>query len=250
MKTAKFVCYVVTPLILSSLFIFVNSIYLERGSAQTVAEFQRGLRTGQIPVASTRSVLSPNTFTRCRNRCNSLGDVATALSTALRNAGYAQQAWYLVDNPYTTQAVTVVVTELENIRSDGRPQTGRRWTTSYSPPALESFQDFLNRLLRGAPPGRYRSFLFAFTPPDSPVSQSLPSWKSLGAVADTIRRGNRVPVVSSLASVRAAGYQCYVYVYEYERSSANGSVRFIEESALTTEQHLRGAGIWQALGLR
>jgi hypothetical protein len=250
MKTDRSRYSIVATLFLSFFLITANSVCSGRASAQRVTEFQRGLRTGQIPVASTRSVLSPSTFTRCPNRCNSLGDVATALSTALRSAGYAQQAWYLVDDPHSTQAVTVVVTELENIRSDGHPQSGRRWTTSFSPPALESFQDFLNRLLRGAPPGRYRSFLFAFTPPDDPMSQSLPSWASLEAVADTIRRGNRVPVASNLASVRAANYQCYVYVYEYERSSANGSVRFIEESALTTEQHLRGAGVWQALGLR
>jgi uncharacterized protein YukJ len=70
---------------------------------------------------------------------------------------------------------------------------------------------------RGAPPGRYRSFLFGFSPPDRPMTQSLPSWSDLETVRDLIRRGNRLPVVSSLSSVRAAGYVCYIFVYEYER---------------------------------
>uniref|UniRef100_A0A832H5N0 Uncharacterized protein n=1 Tax=Oscillatoriales cyanobacterium SpSt-402 TaxID=2282168 RepID=A0A832H5N0_9CYAN len=249
MKTSRLKHFKIVVLFLS-LLTFTNSSLLEKTLAQPVSEFQKNLITGRIPIASTRTIVSPKIFTNCPNQCNSLGDVATALNIALRKAGYAQQAWYLVEDPYRTQAVTAVVTELENIRSDGHPHTAKRWTTSYYSPSIESFQDFLRRMLIGAPPGRYRSFLFAFTPPDRPLSQSLPSWSTLEKTADTIRRGNRVPVVKSLATVRSANYQCYVYVYEYERSSVNGAVRFIEESTLTAEQHLRGGGIWQTLGLR
>jgi hypothetical protein len=45
-------------------------------------------------------------------------------------------------------------------------------------------------------------------------------------------------------------YVTFLSMSMKERSPTDGSVRFIEESTLTTEQHLKGAGIWQALGLR
>ena len=231
---------------------FANLVLPSKGLAKDVLRFQQGLKSGEIPRASTRSIVPITSLNQCPNKCKTLGDTATAFSDSLRKAGYSQQAWFLIDNPYRegTGALAIVLTELESIHSDGRPRTSRRWATGFASPDLKSFQDIIKSALVGAPPGRYRSFLFAFTTPDSMIMQSLPSWHGLGEVMDAVRHGNRVPVVSSLEKVKSGGYRCYVYIYEFERSPVDGSVRFLEESSLTAQQHLKGAGIWPLLGLR
>lgn len=244
------------------------------------SEFIQGLKKGQVPQASTRTALFPEAFSKCPNRCHSLGDVAQTLNRVLRKTGYTQQAWYLTDNHLAR--TVVVLTEVEQIQDDGRPRIdGKRWSLSYSPPKLNSFRAVLERLIKGAPPGRYRSFIFGFSRPKE-VSTNVgqegfltnvsPSWQSMSQSQDgqnerqenssnqnqevelerlsrIIRAGNRVPVISSLSSVPSAGYVCYVFVYEYEKSAADGSIRFINNSTLSAEQHLKGARIWQELGI-
>lgn len=235
-------------------FTIVNSVFAAQPGT---VEFLAGLRKGQVPEASARTVLTPSRFLGCPNKCRFLGDSAQALNEALRKTGYSQQGWYVIDgNPYATVAV---ITELEQTLSNGRPRTdGKRWELNYSGPQIDSLTSFTLTILRGAPSGRYRSFVFGFRPVEHPLTNTGPGWERIykreqstaqEGLRNTLRAGNRLPVISSLRSIDNTYYACYVFVYEYVVSPVNGSVAFVKNSPLTAEQHLQGSGIWQVLGL-
>lgn len=243
--------FVLLSLLLASLPLIIQS-QLANSIPSSETEFLQGLKIGQVPEASTRTVLYLKDFSRCPNRCSSLGDAAQMFSKVLRKTGYKQQAWYLTDIGF--KKAIIVLTELEQIQNNGHPRdSGRRWSLSFSPPEIDSFQSVLERVIKGAPPGRYRSFLFSFGPIDKPVTNIAPRWDEndmeLERLNRTVRAGNRVPVVTSLSSIPSNNYACYVFVYEYEKSPADGSIKFVSNSNITAEQHLQGAQIWQELGL-
>ncbi|MFM7437276.1 MAG: hypothetical protein ACKO2V_01520 [Snowella sp.] len=57
----------------------------------------QGLLEGKVPKASARTILlGKEIFSKCPNNCYYLSDLSMMLSTALRDAGYSQQGWYLV----------------------------------------------------------------------------------------------------------------------------------------------------------
>lgn len=252
-QVARLSWFVRLALLLSIPISLVAQPWLVSSIPSSDLEFIQGLKRGQVPQASTRTVLYLGAFPKCPNRCYSVGDAAQMLSKVLRQTGYTQQAWYLTEN--RSESAIVVLTELEQIQNNGHPRTnGKRWSMSYSPPELNSFQSVLERVIKGAPPGRYRSFIFSFSHIEAGMTNTGPGWEiqkdvELERLNRTIRAGNRVPVVTSLSSVPANNYACYVFVYEYEKSPADGSIKFIRNSSLTVEQHLKGARIWQELGL-
>lgn len=231
--------------------------------------FISGLGKGVVPRASSRTTLpyrifqpkSLNPSSRCPNNCSSLGDAAQLLHTALRDSGYDQQAWFIPDETSLSKSVpnsvthVTVVTELERIDNKGYSvSNSTRWDLSFNGPDVGSLTQFVKTLLLGAPAGRYRSFLFGFSRPESPVMNVGPSWlrrksaqdRGIAQLQSVIRKGNRVPLVKSLQEV-PFDYICYVFVYEFEVLPADGSFHFVEDSSISANDHLKGAGILRAL---
>lgn len=219
--------------------------------------FMRGLIEGKVPQASARGSFSWKTgvFSTCPNQCNHLNDLAIMLSNALREAGYSEQGWYLVEEGVRYSVKIAVITQLEQILDNGQPQKdGKRWNIAPSAPSVSSWSNFISTLLKGAEPGRYRSFLFGFS--EEPMLNSAIGWQrqsrnseeNFRALNNAIRNGARLPVFKSLEKIKTKTMDCYVFVYEYTVSPVDGSVKFVERSHLTGEEHLKAAGIWKALG--
>lgn len=228
--------------------------------------FISGLGKGVVPRASSRATLpykifQPNSSSRCPNNCISLGDAAQLLHTALRDSGYDQQAWFIPDETSLSKSVpnsvthVTVVTELERIDNKGHSvSNSTRWDLSFNGPDVGSLTQFVKTLLLGAPAGRYRSFLFGFSRPERPLINAGQSWflrksvqdRGIAQLQSVIRKGNRVPLVKSLQKV-PFDHICYVFVYEFEVLPADGSFHFVEDSSISANDHLKGAGILQAL---
>ena len=212
----------------------------------------QGLIEGKVPKASTRTILlGKDIFSKCPNGCFYLSDLSMMLSTALREAGYSQQGWYLVKGEkgnYSTKIV--VVTELEQILDNGKPKQGReRWKDRVSSPSVSSWSDFMSTLLKGQPPGKYRAFLFGFA--EGAMTNVYEPWRQeakIEGLRNAIRNGARLPIDESLKKITARGIHCYVFVYEYTVSPVDGSVKLVENSSLTATEHLKASGIWKALG--
>jgi hypothetical protein len=180
-----------------------------------------------------------------------MGDLAMMLSRALRESGYSQQGWYLTSGSKNNSSSKVVaVTQLEQIFDNGKSMTGRdRWKDQTSNPSVNSLSDFMTTLLRGAPPGRYRAFLFGFS--EGSMTNAWMPWRDedkIGGLRSAIRNGARMPLFAGLSNVSTSGIHCYVFIYEYTVSRVDGSIKFVENSELSAEQHLKESGIWKALG--
>lgn len=216
---------------------------------------------GKVPKASSRTILSKDFLLKY----STLGEALEKFSEGLRKAGYEQQGWYLVNN----QGLKVLgVTELEQIREDGYSRTdGKRWELEYSSPEISSIQEYIQTILTGASPGKYRAFIFVFsdfenTPIQTRNIQSAQIIQSTGNnnsittgpnfFGDGVRKGSRAPFFVSLKEIdiTSANYNCNVYIYEYERSSVDGSVKFIEDSNISASQHLKGGGLLETLNTK
>lgn len=226
--------------------------------------FRENLLIGRVPEASTRGILNPQLFSNCPNQCQSLDNVTQKLNQALTNSGYSQQGWHIVKSrlprevsleAYRNQIIqspfVAVITEVEQIQQNGYPRTdGKRWTLEFTSPQIGSFRDLITTILKGAPPGKYRSFLFvlshsvkAVTNLSPPAERELNSWRNL------LRSGGRVPLLNDLSSISSKDFLCYYFVYEYEISPIDGSIVFVKNSQLKPEEHLKRSGIWQSLGI-
>lgn len=217
---------------------------------------------GEVPRASSRTILSKDVLLKYLT----LGEALENFSQGLRTAGYEQQGWYSVNN----QGLKVLaVTELEQIREDGYSRTdGKRWELEYSSPEISSIQKFIQTILTGASPGKYRAFIFVFSDSDntaaqnrgiqsqqiidSSTQQSNVRIRELEIWKDGVIQGTRTPFLASLKDIdtTSKNYNCTVYIYEYERSSVDGSVKFIEDSNISASQHLKGGGILEALNIK
>lgn len=214
-------------------------------TAQEQAEktrFEPSLMQGKVPKASSRTVLPREVMLKS----NSLSEVLEIFSQALRKAGYEQQGWYLANDEEI-----IVITELEQIREDGGSRIdGKRWSLEFSSPEISSIADFIKTLVQGATPGRYRSFIFLFSHNNRLANRrgiQSSSITEINILRDWLRMGARVPVFQYLQTTISADFQCYVFIYEYERSPVDSSVTFVENSNISAVQHLKGAGIWKTL---
>ena len=208
----------------------------------------RGVLQGKVPRASARGILlRKDLFTQCPNNCRHMSDMAMKLSQALAKSGFSQQGWYLVRGGEYNEPKVVVATQIEQIADNGKPKDGRsRWSDQTSNTSVGSFPDFLSTLLKGAPPGRFRAFLFGFS--EEPMYNTAIGFQGrFSGMRNALRSGARLPVFKSLNSFSTNGVNCYAFVYEYTVSSVDGSVKFIENSELTLEEHLKSSGIWKAL---
>ena len=215
--------------------------------------FIKGLIEGKVPQASARGTLlwSTGIFSKCPNGCDRLNDLTMMLSNALRETGYSEQAWYLVDEDDRYSVRVAVITQLEQILANGQSRKdGKRWQVGTSAPSVSSWSSFMSTLLKGAEPGKYRSFLFGIT--EETMSNRADTWRNsegdFQALNNAMRNGTSLHVFKSLDKFKTRSMGCYVFVYEYTVSPVDGSVKFVKRSNLTGEEHLKAAGIWKALG--
>lgn len=202
----------------------------------------------------------------CPNDCRSLYDASSMISEALSKANFSEQAWYLTehhtsltaaDQPFAAYLPNlVVITEPQKINNEGLTLDSGGGIT-FSPPEIPPIVsgEFFSWIFRGTPSaGRYRFFIFGFNQFDYSFSNVLPpfSWRrntrEMNELRDVIRRGDRLPR-RSLEGIEF-DHLCTVFVYEYEISPVNGEPILVEESGLTTLEHLSVSGILEALRLK
>jgi hypothetical protein len=248
--------FVLVKLMIFSSILELGPLVIRASHAQAHGskDLLQGLKKGIVPEASTRGILPRKGYVKCPGRCTSLYNIATMLSQALNSAGYSQQAWYLVEERRRVPTIAVI-TQIEQIHDDGRPRASmKRWDTSYSSADVSSLDTFLKVLISGSPPGRYRSFVFGISLSSLPVTNIGPEFAigrendRFSGVRDALRGGNRIPFRSALSTISANDYEIYVFVYEYQVSSVDGSTKLIKNSSLPAIDHLRKSGILKALG--
>jgi hypothetical protein len=133
---------------------------------------------------------------------------------------------------------------MEQFGSDGGPrEEAVRFARDVAPPRLFSLADFV-RALFTANPGHFRIIAFLYT--SVPFAQTGASVDRETASAWVTSGLNVLP--SSLGSRAATPeHRLTALVYEFEKASANAEARLKDPSALSGEQHLRKAGLWDPL---
>jgi hypothetical protein len=165
-----------------------------------------------------------------------LGEVADRLEAALRAAGYAELAYYGFPGGYA------VVTQLERIRSDGRPLETDRWSRKQGRPRVwdVTFSDYLKALFN-APVGSYRVIALILSP--HPFSEDPGKSLSDEEAANWLKTGlNKLP--DSLRVLPYAdNFVCTALIYEFELPARNAQARIALPSNLSGDQHLAAAQI-------
>jgi hypothetical protein len=189
------------------------------------------------PRASAQANIPPAILTK--NRTNlTMGDIANSLETAFQAAGYVQFSYYAVPQGFA------LVSQLEQINSDGTPKDATfRWQTTVAAPKVFSISSYFRALL-GATPGDYRVVVFIVTPtplttqPGAPGFQQAQDWLTGGA--------NKLP-----DPIRGwpftADTSCTALIYEFEQASRDANAIELLPSGLTGQMHLQAAGLWSAL---
>jgi hypothetical protein len=163
----------------------------------------------------------------------------------LRDAGYERPRLHPVGVGFLHGFA--ITTRLERIDSDGRPSTGDRWSSLYPDAATLRWLEGARRA-RLPGPGRYRVFLIAYT--DLPIGRTdiAPVWNEL-----TVMEGPGIVedvLPSDVPQRRAsASYRFGVYVYEYRREDADDDGSFLPTASITTERHVRSAGLSKLAGV-
>jgi hypothetical protein len=165
-------------------------------------------------------------------------DIANALESAFQTAGYVERSYYAVPQGFA------LVSQLEQINSDGTPKDATfRWQTTIAPPKVFSISSYFHALL-GATPGDYRVVVFIVTPaafatkPGAPGFQQSQDWLTggLNKLPDPIRGW---PFTADTAVT--------ALIYEFEQASRDASAIERLPSGLTGQMHLQAAGLWAAL---
>jgi hypothetical protein len=209
-----------------------------------IPEDQRKLVTGNPPRASARTFLSLKT------QAATLGDAARILDQTLRQAGYGEQAWYLVSLDQTEVNGFAVITRLERIRPDGSPIQENRFSQDFERPRPTSLLNLLRGALVAAPKGRHRVFAFYVTIRAVPQRTTDTNERlKLEATDSLFVTGARTPdsfqILNTIPTHSPNVFRSVIvaYVYEFERSSGNQPAEFVQNSSQSAEQHLRAAGL-------
>ena len=138
----------------------------------------------------------------------SFGPVAAHIARVLEQAGYSEQRLYPMGVHY--EHGFAVTTRLERIRDDAMPETPPdRWTAQF--PEAATLIWLRDRSPRFPHPGRYRTFLIAFT--DLPTGDEA---RSVRWNEQTVMMGPELHVAAFPVRRRVPpGYRFAVYVYEY-----------------------------------
>jgi len=168
------------------------------------------------------------------NDMSSLADVDSVLESALKHTGYGASGVFSIPGGF------VRVTKVERIDENGKPFPDKyRWTQDQVPP--RSLLEYLGQLFLQNP-GLFRFFVFAVT--DNWVGPKHDERMDFREATSLFLSG--APMLSSeIRRQRFAGKDCYVLIYEFEKSS--DKMWELVPSPLNAETHLVGAGLWAAL---
>lgn len=197
---------------------------------------------GDPPQASAR-VTFPSGSKLLRK--TTLGGAAQALSEALNARGYADQKWFVVSHDGGTFLEGIaVMTRLERIDDSAKSVSTDRFSQEPFTPEIKSLTEYFQRLLSKSSKGRYRSFFFYLTFRPSPRQQAPPQVGEMNSVFFSGASGGPAFEKMKIALPLA----CTAYVYEFERKAADGRAAFINNDAMSGQQHLVAADLWNQLG--
>ena len=167
-----------------------------------------------------------------------LSDVAEKLEAALDDADYEKWKYSSVPRGFA------LVTQIEQIRPDGTPRTGKeRFRTDLPSLSDTTFVEFLKALAK-APPGYYRVIVFIVTDTPfsrvdkKPTAEEAQRWLDVGL--------NQLP--KSMGELTyGEDYRTTSLVYEFKKLSKNAPATFVPKSLESGKTHLEKARIWDAL---
>jgi len=170
-----------------------------------------------------------------------LGAVESRLKNAFVAAGFRQP------RVYQTCGGFVLVTSIERARVDGRPfaAPGRFVDLDQSMSAIEDFSlAGVLRALLTVQPGRFR--MIAVVVSDKAVAPSDAALSSAAATA--LATGGAVRLPRQLASAPfTAEHALTALVYEFEKAPGSAGARLVMPPRFSAYQHLRLAGVIDAL---
>lgn len=169
---------------------------------------------------------------------DTLGGVADRIDGALQTAGYAERSFHAVPNGYA------MVTRLERIRPDGRPDAERRWFGAAAPEEF-SLSRYIQTLFFGDP-GRYRLIVFVvtdetFAATGKEISSDEGERLLRGGFVTLPPRFNALPFTPN--------HKVTALVYEFEKPEG-GEAKQLARSRLSALDHLNGAALLDALSRR
>lgn len=171
-------------------------------------------------------------------KIETLGAVADRIDSALIASGYAERSFHAAPNGFA------MVTRLERIRPDGRPDPDRRWLGAAEATEF-SLERYLTALFFGDP-GRYRLIVFVVTD-QTFAATGKPLTSEEG---DKLLTGGYVTLPSRFDALPfTARHDVTALVYEFEKPEG-GEVRRVERSRLSALDHLNGADLIDALRRR
>lgn len=168
------------------------------------------------------------------NDMSTLAEVDSVLESALKQTGYGSGGVFSIPGGF------VRVTKVERIDENGKPFPDKyRWMQDQVPP--RSFLEYLGQLFLQNP-GLFRFFVFAVT--DNWVGPDRDKHMDFREATNLFLSG--APVLSSeIRKQPFAGRECYVLIYEFEKSS--DKTWELVPSPLNAETHLVRAGLWTIL---
>lgn len=197
------------------------------------------------PPASAQMVI-PDTYLvspPTHGQKTSLDMVADRITFALDDAGYSDHVYLPVDGGFA------LLTRVEKINADGTsvPSPKRFGIPSADQPDdwTFSFSGYLAKLLT-ADVGYYRVIVFVVTQRQitqtaTPVGpKEFSQWFMAGT--DSLP-----PSYGAREYDTVAGYHCTALIYEFQKSAAVPAPHFVLTSAVAAVDHLKGAGVWDAL---
>ncbi len=178
------------------------------------------------PASSATYVFPKQVF----SRYSTVGEVSTAILTALEHSGYVERSFYQTD-----PGGVALVTRLEKISEDGTPVAeADRW-----PAGFKANPSNLIAFLRGlfyVTPGHFRVIVF--------IMQDASFWQSprtiTGPEAENLLRHGANTLPPEFAGRSFANGTCTALIYEF---ASDGSAVKIVVSGLTGKQHLEKAGL-------
>jgi hypothetical protein len=170
-----------------------------------------------------------------------LDSVASSLEHALEASGYPRWSFSSVPRGFA------LVTQIEQIRSDGTPSPEPvRWSTELPPVSTLNLIEFI-RALAGAQPGYYRVVVFIVTDQPWPRTGEMPS----AATAERWLAEGYTWLPPSISELTyGPAYRTTALIYVFRKMSSADSATLLEDSSTSAYDHLERAGITEWLSKR
>jgi hypothetical protein len=168
---------------------------------------------------------------------SSLQDVSQRLAKAFEAAGYGDKSYYAVPDGFA------MVSRLEQIKDDGSPEAGDRWSLRVKPYLKFSLAAYMKALFT-VEAGHYRIICFVVSPhPFSETDQTVSDATAIGWVS---HGANFLPKEAG-AGAYTPDYHCTALIYEFAKISGTKPALTIPPQSLSADAHLQGSGLLKAL---